>query len=120
MHLRRYILDNAGLLPDDPAARGASNRLRANARRNKEILFSEGRLTVQVGDDLLDVTAQEFLADKHVVDFATRVRETIPDGVFMHPWNLVDRRTPRSTHGACALQSPKRFVGVPREQLPSV
>jgi hypothetical protein len=30
---------------------------------------------VQVGDDLLDVTAQEFLADKHVVDFATRLRD---------------------------------------------
>jgi molecular chaperone DnaK (HSP70) len=75
MQLRRYILGKAGLLPDDPAARGASNRLRANARRNKEILFSEGRLTVQVGDDLLDVTAHEFLADKYVVGFAKRLRD---------------------------------------------
>ncbi len=75
MHLRRHILDNAGLLPDVREARGASNRLHAKARRNKEILFSEGRLTVQVGDDLLDVTAQEFLADKHVVGFATRLRD---------------------------------------------
>ena len=49
--------------------------MRANARRNKEILFLEGRLTVQVGDDLLDVTAQEFLADKHVIGFATRLRD---------------------------------------------
>jgi molecular chaperone DnaK (HSP70) len=75
MQLRRYFLGKAGLLSDDPAARGASNRLRANARRNKEILFSEGRLTVQVGDDLLDVTAPEFLADKYVVGFGTRLRD---------------------------------------------
>jgi molecular chaperone DnaK (HSP70) len=45
MQLRRHILNKAGLLHDDPAARGASNRLRAKARRNKEILFSEGKLT---------------------------------------------------------------------------
>src|SRR5260370_17330894 len=75
MQLRRCILDKAGLLPDDPAARRASNRLRANARRNKEILFSEGRLTVQVGDDLLEVTSQEFLADKYVIGFAAQLRD---------------------------------------------
>jgi molecular chaperone DnaK (HSP70) len=75
MLLRRYILDKAGLLPDDPAARGASNRLRANARRNKEILFVEGKLTVQVGDDLLEVTAKEFLADKYVIGFSTQLSD---------------------------------------------
>ena len=75
MRLRQHTLDRAGLLPDDPAARGASNRLRANARRNKEILFLEGRLTVQVGDDLLEITAQEFLADKYVIGFATQLRD---------------------------------------------
>jgi molecular chaperone DnaK (HSP70) len=75
MQLRRYILGKAGLLPDDPAARGASNRLRANARRNKEILFVEGKLTVQVGDDLLEITAEEFLADKYVISFSTQLRD---------------------------------------------
>jgi len=75
MQLRRYILHKAGLLEDDPAARGPSNRLRANARHNKEILFSEGTLTVQVGDDILDVTAQEFLADKFVIGFAAQLRD---------------------------------------------
>jgi molecular chaperone DnaK (HSP70) len=74
MRLRQHILDKAGLLPDDPAARGPSNRLRANARRNKEILFSEGKLTIQIGDDLLEVTAQEFLADKYVIGFAAQLR----------------------------------------------
>jgi molecular chaperone DnaK (HSP70) len=74
MRLRQHILDKAGLLPDDPAARGPSNRLRANARRNKEILFSEGKLTVQIGDDLLEITAQEFLADKYVIGFAAQLR----------------------------------------------
>ncbi len=75
MQLRRQILNKAGLLPDDPAARGASNRLRANARRNKEILFSEGILTVEVGDDLLEVTVREFLADKYVIGFARKLRD---------------------------------------------
>jgi molecular chaperone DnaK (HSP70) len=75
MQLRRCILGKAGLLPDDPAARGASNRLRANARRNKETLFSEDRLTVELGEDLVEMTVQEFLADKYVTGFAKRLHD---------------------------------------------
>lgn len=75
MQLRRYILNKAGLLPDDPAARGVSNRLRARARGNKERLFSEGSLTVEIGEDFFEVTAQEFLADQQVVGFAKRLRD---------------------------------------------
>jgi molecular chaperone DnaK (HSP70) len=76
-HLQRYILKKTGLPEDAPAARGLANRLRAKARRNKEILFSDGTLTVEVDDDsyLLEVTAQEFLADEHVTGFAQRLRE---------------------------------------------
>jgi hypothetical protein len=74
MHLRRYILAQAGLLPDDPAARGVSNRLRAHGRLNKEILFTQGQLIVEIGDDLLEVTLDDFLADKHVVAFSDRLR----------------------------------------------
>ncbi len=76
-HLQRYILEKAGLPKDAPATRGLTNRLRVRARRNKEILFSEGTLTVEVDDDgyLLEVTAQEFLADEHVTDFAQKMRD---------------------------------------------
>ncbi|MBO0755557.1 MAG: hypothetical protein J2P54_06825 [Bradyrhizobiaceae bacterium] len=75
MHLRRYILAQAGLLPDDPAARGVSNRLHVRARANKEMLFTEGQLTVEIGDDTLDVTLDEFLADEHVAAFSGRLRD---------------------------------------------
>jgi hypothetical protein len=75
MHLRRYILAQAGLLPDDPAARGVSNRLHVRGRANKEMLFTEGELTVEIGDDTLEVTLDEFLADEHVAAFSLRVRD---------------------------------------------
>jgi molecular chaperone DnaK (HSP70) len=75
MHLRRHILAAAGLLHDDPAARGAVNRLRARARANKEILFTEGRLTVEVGDDFVEVALADFLADQHVQAFSQRLRD---------------------------------------------
>jgi molecular chaperone DnaK (HSP70) len=76
MQLHRFILNKAGLLENAPAARGPLNRLRANARRNKEKLFSEGSLAVELtDDDLLEVTAEEFLADKHVAGFAEQLRE---------------------------------------------
>jgi hypothetical protein len=74
MQLRRYNLSAAGYLADDPAALGVSNRLRSRARSNKEILFGEERLTVEVGDDFLEVTLGQFLADRHVVGFAERFR----------------------------------------------
>jgi len=75
MQLRRFILDKVGLLEDDSAARGTSNRLRARARSNKEALFVEGNLTVEAGDDLVEVTLKEFLADRFVAGFSKRLRE---------------------------------------------
>jgi molecular chaperone DnaK (HSP70) len=74
MQLRRHILSVAGFLPDDPAALGTSNRLRARGRMNKDILFTEGHLIVEVGDDLLEIALEEFLADQHVVAFANRLQ----------------------------------------------
>lgn len=74
MHLRRYILARAGFLSDDPAARGVSNRLRVRARSNKEVLFTDGQLTVEIGDDLLEVALEGFLADEHVVAFSEKLR----------------------------------------------
>lgn len=75
MHLRRYILARAGLLPDDPAARGVSNRLHVRARANKEMLFTDGQLSVEIGDDILEVMLDDFLADEHVAAFSGRLRE---------------------------------------------
>jgi hypothetical protein len=75
MHLRRFILAEAGLLSDDPAARGVSNRLLARARLNKEMLFTDGQLTVEIGDDILEVTLDGFLADEHVAAFSERLRD---------------------------------------------
>jgi hypothetical protein len=75
MHLRRYILAQAGLLPDDPAGRGVSNRLHVRARANKEMLFTDGQLIVEVGDDTLEVTLDEFLADEHIAAFSQRLRD---------------------------------------------
>jgi molecular chaperone DnaK (HSP70) len=74
MHLRRFILAESGLLEDDPAARGVSNRLRTRARSNKEILFTDGQLAVEVGDDVLEVSLDAFLADEHVAAFSERLR----------------------------------------------
>jgi len=75
MHLRRYILAQAGLLSDDPAGRGVANRLLARARLNKEMLFTDGQLTVEIGDDILEVALDGFLADEHVAAFSTRLRD---------------------------------------------
>jgi molecular chaperone DnaK (HSP70) len=74
MHLRRYILASVGFLPDDPAARGVSNRLRSRARSNKELLFTDGELTVEIGDGLLEVKLEGFLADEYVAAFSERLR----------------------------------------------
>jgi hypothetical protein len=79
MQLLRYILAEAGLVSEHPAARGAYNRLRARARLNKEMLFTDGELTVEIGDDTLDVTLKGFLADKHVAAFSARLRDRFHD-----------------------------------------
>src|SRR5262249_31577959 len=61
MLLTRYILNRAGIDRDDPAGRGIANRLRARQRENKQVLFAEGQVTVELGDDFQTVTQEEFL-----------------------------------------------------------
>jgi molecular chaperone DnaK (HSP70) len=75
MHLRRMLLDQAGLLPDDTAARGPSNSLRARQRSLKESLFLEGRISVEVGDTFVEMTTEQFLNDNKVRDFSERLRD---------------------------------------------
>jgi molecular chaperone DnaK (HSP70) len=101
MHLRRYILAQAGFLSDDPAARGVSNRLRARARLNKEILFVEGELTVEIGDDLLEIKLDGFLEDEHVAAFSARLRDRFHKTLSIavtcarnYPQQPTGRRTP--------------------------
>jgi molecular chaperone DnaK (HSP70) len=75
MQLLRLILDRAGYVPSHPAARGASRQLLAEARGNKEKLFLNGSLTVELGEEIFEIELKDFLADQRVKDFAQRLRE---------------------------------------------
>jgi molecular chaperone DnaK (HSP70) len=75
MQLLRLILDRAGYVPSHPAARGASRQLLAEARGNKETLFINGNLTVQLGEEIVEIELKDFVADPKVQEFAKRLRE---------------------------------------------
>lgn len=75
MQLRRLLMNKAGLLADDPAARGAVSQIRAQQRELKETLFVEGRIAPEIGDQNVEFTLDEFLADPHVQGFAGRLAE---------------------------------------------
>jgi hypothetical protein len=75
MQLGRMLLDRAGYRQGYTAAGGAENRLRANARGTKERLFTIGSLTVDIGEEIVGISLEEFLADNHVKGFAQRLRE---------------------------------------------
>jgi hypothetical protein len=75
MLLRAFILKKVGLSADHPAGAGAARRLLVYGRRNKEDLFSDGALTVQLGDRNVEVTLQEFLAEPQVAAFGERLRD---------------------------------------------
>ena len=74
MLLTRYILNRAGIDRDDPAGRGIANRLRARQRETKQVLFAEGRVTVEIGDDFQTVTQEDFLKDPLTEAFTQRLR----------------------------------------------
>jgi molecular chaperone DnaK (HSP70) len=75
MQLSRMLLDRAGYRPGYPAAGGVETRLRANARQNKESLFNDGSLTLDIGEEMVRISLEEFLADEHVKGFAQRLRD---------------------------------------------
>lgn len=75
MQLLRLILDRAGYVSSHPAAQGVARRLLALARNNKEVLFADGVLTEQVGEEVVQISLQEFLEDPKVREFAQRLRE---------------------------------------------
>ena len=75
MLLRAFILEKAGLSGDHPAGAGAARRLLVRGRSNKERLFSDGVLTVELGDRVVEITVQEFMDRPDVAKFADRLRE---------------------------------------------
>src|SRR5262249_7358710 len=75
MQLNRLLLNKAGLVPGDPAARGLTTAIRVRQRSLKETLFNSGRIAFEAGDVFFELTAEEFLADKLVQDFAAKLRE---------------------------------------------
>src|SRR5262249_913656 len=74
MLLTRHILDEAGIDPHDPAGRGAATRLRARQREYKQVLFAQGQVTVEIGDDIRTITQEDFLANPKVREFTKRLR----------------------------------------------
>lgn len=76
MHVRRMLLQSAGLLADDPAARGPSTLLRRRQRTLKEALFQQGDIVVEAGDFFLELSLDEFLADELVTGFSQRLAQT--------------------------------------------
>ena len=76
MLLRKFILDRAGYLEDDPAARGPLMRLRLRQRSLKEDLFEQGRIAVELVDAFVEVTVDEFLAYPPVRNFSARLRDS--------------------------------------------
>lgn len=75
MQLSRELLNRAGYMPDHPAGRGVARRLLAQARVNKETLVNDATLTVEVGEELVTITLEEFLENEHVRGFTQRLRE---------------------------------------------
>jgi molecular chaperone DnaK (HSP70) len=73
MLLTRHVLERASIHAQDAAARAAASRLRGRQRANKETLFSEGTLHVQLGEDVVTVTLENFLRDPRVSAFADRL-----------------------------------------------
>ncbi|MEM5518555.1 hypothetical protein WNY37_16475 [Henriciella sp. AS95] len=75
MQLRRILMYKAGLLPDDPAARGAISMIRSQQRELKETLFAQGKVVTEAGDQLIELSLEEFLSDQHVRGFSRRLAE---------------------------------------------
>lgn len=76
MLLRSFILSKAGYLADDPAARGPSMLLRLRQRILKEDLFEQGRISVELNDEFVEVTVDEFLAYPPVERFSASLRDS--------------------------------------------
>lgn len=76
MQLRRLLLQKAGMLPDDPSARGPAARLLSRQRELKEVLFSQGSVVQEVGDFTVKLGLDEFLGDQYVREFSNLLIKT--------------------------------------------
>lgn len=81
MQLRRMLMNKAGLLADDPAARGAVSQIRAQQRELKETLFVEGKVVTEAGDQFIELSLEEFLNDPLVQGFSSRLAEKFYEAV---------------------------------------
>lgn len=81
MQMRRLLLEKAGLIADDPAARGPSALIRARQRELKEVMFTEGVVTTEVGDISVRLDVETFLADDRVTEFSERLNATFLETV---------------------------------------
>ncbi len=75
MLLVGHVLNELGYQPDDPAGRGVASRIRRRQRQYKEALFSDGEISIDVGDEVVTLTVAELLDDKRVQEFARTLRE---------------------------------------------
>ena len=75
MQLTRMLLNKAGFVPDDPAARGPAAIIRVRQRLLKEVLFQDKSVSTEVGDLFIELSEEEFLADRLIQDFSARLRD---------------------------------------------
>jgi molecular chaperone DnaK (HSP70) len=120
--LQRHIFDRARIVDTRSTRnRGIVARVQANQRAYKELLFTTGRLTVELVDDYLTVTKEDFLADPGVQNFRSLLRstfrKTLEYAVACARQNELDgRRTPVKvllTGGGGSLPMVKEFVTDP-------
>ena len=81
MLMTRHILDQAGIDPNDPAGRAAAARLRVRQRANKEVLFNDGEVSVELNDDVRTVKLQDFLGTRRVQEFSDRLRSKFSEAL---------------------------------------
>ncbi|MBT3072014.1 Hsp70 family protein [Rhodomicrobium sp. Az07] len=75
MQLIRFILSEAGYLEGHQTSRGITRRLTNQGRQNKEILFAERTLKLEIDDRLLNISLDKFLSRPEVQNFAEILRE---------------------------------------------
>jgi molecular chaperone DnaK (HSP70) len=132
--LKFHIFNQARIDPYDAGSKGVVARVRANQRAYKEVLFTTGKVTVELVDDHLTVTKEAFLANPDVQNYANLLRSTFHDTLeravaCAHDNPLNGHRTPvlvLLTGGGRSLPMVKEFVTDPplpillHEALPEI
>ena len=95
MQLLRLILDRAGYVSRHSAAQGIGRRLLSESRINKETLFVEGMLSVEVGEELVEISLTDFLDDPKVQKFIQRLRERFHETLCLAQACAAANRSPK-------------------------